>query len=79
MWTQPTALKGCPSLRSSAGPVLWKHSSPGPQDKVGEQPSHLTGVSQSRCMHWGWGERLLWLLTFTGKETGDPAIPTPRM
>lgn len=36
MWTQPTVLKGCPSLRSSAGPVLWKHGSPGPQDKVGE-------------------------------------------
>lgn len=26
-----------------------------------------------------WGERLLWPPTFMRKETGDPAIPTPRM
>lgn len=69
VWTQPTILKGCPCLctwpdahgggegaRCSAGPIQWKHSSPGPQGRDGEKVLPLCGGhSNLPACTGGWG------------------------
>lgn len=65
-----------PPSGASAGRAPWKRGSPGPQGKDGRAALPPGGCcSPTACR--GAGEPVCSAPTSTGKEPGDPAIPTP--